>query len=255
MAKEFPYFKFFPGEWVTGDITLCSIAAQGLFTNILAIYWMKDCVVPLQKIQDRFREYPDELQELIDNSVITVLEDHITIKFLDEQMGERDGEFVQKSTAGKKGMQSRWGTETDNTVITNHNNIEKRREEKKEKESKKEKDNNKPKRRKPTPEELLIKGLNISIDYRSVFMEWLEYKRVRGEKYKHPKSIFLAYKKLRKYSSGNPEVALEIIEDAMSKNYAGFFELKESRTTPRKTGGSRQFQKEPVKKYKSKEML
>ena len=249
MPKELPYFQFRPEGWITGDITLCSMSAQGLFTNIMAIYWSKACVLPLEHIQRRFHEYQEELKELLDNDVITVLEDHIIINFLDEQMGERDGEFIKKSSAGKKGMQSRWGRGPDNTVITNHNNIDKIREEKSKKESTKEK----PKRRKLTPEELLIKGLDISIDYRRVFMEWLEYKRVRGEKYKHPKSVFLAYKKLRKFSSGDPDAAQEIIEDAMSKNYAGFFELKAS-TPVRNTVGSRK-KGSPVKKYrKSKEL-
>ena len=40
MAKELPYFKFYPGIYITGDVTLCSLEAQGLFINICSFYWL-----------------------------------------------------------------------------------------------------------------------------------------------------------------------------------------------------------------------
>lgn len=63
---------------------------------------------------------------------------------------------------------------------------------------------------------------------------WLQYKADRKEKYKSPSSIQVMVKKLHKYSNGNPVLANEIIEDAMAKNYSGFFELKKP-TTPNGT--------------------
>jgi hypothetical protein len=33
MAKELPYFKFEPAEYLTKDV-FCSLAAQGLFINL-----------------------------------------------------------------------------------------------------------------------------------------------------------------------------------------------------------------------------
>jgi len=41
MAKELPYFKFEPAEYIAGDIQDCSFEAQGVFINICALYWIK----------------------------------------------------------------------------------------------------------------------------------------------------------------------------------------------------------------------
>lgn len=57
----------------------------------------------------------------------------------------------------------------------------------------------------------------------NVFKEWLNYKKLRKEKYKTKQSAQLAYDKLVKFSGNNPKEAKEIIETAMSNNWAGFF--------------------------------
>ena len=62
-----------------------------------------------------------------------------------------------------------------------------------------------------------------------IFKDWLEYKKDRKEKYKSEKSIQLAYNKLVKLSDNNPEIAKEIVEQSMANNWAGLFELKDSR--------------------------
>lgn len=64
---------------------------------------------------------------------------------------------------------------------------------------------------------------DIKKEYKEIIDKWLNYKKNRGEKYKDMNSIFLMYKKLFDYSKGNEVLALTIIEDAMSNNYAGFF--------------------------------
>lgn len=64
----------------------------------------------------------------------------------------------------------------------------------------------------------------VKFEFTKIFNGWLQYKKDRREGYKNEKSIELCYNKLVKYSKGNPELAQEIIEDAMSNNYAGFFE-------------------------------
>jgi len=59
-----------------------------------------------------------------------------------------------------------------------------------------------------------------------VFLEWLEYKKDRKEKYKSEKSLQIAYKKFVKLSDNNSETAKEIVEQSMANNWAGLFELK-----------------------------
>lgn len=92
MAKELPYFKFFVSEWTDGDITLEDYAVQGLFINICAYYWSKECRLTLTKVQKKFKDSDaTALRTLINGSIIKVSDDdQITIKFLDEQFKERE---------------------------------------------------------------------------------------------------------------------------------------------------------------------
>jgi hypothetical protein len=69
----------------------------------------------------------------------------------------------------------------------------------------------------------------VDESFKNCFERWLNYKKKRGETYKSLDSIQSCYKKLLKYSNNNPAIAEEIINDAVSSNYAGFFEQKTNR--------------------------
>jgi len=87
MAKELPYFKFQPSEWVTGDITLCSMETQGLFINLCCYYWIRDCNISLANAKQRFSNCFSLVEELLSKEIILLNDDEkIIIKFLDEQM-------------------------------------------------------------------------------------------------------------------------------------------------------------------------
>lgn len=80
------------------------------------------------------------------------------------------------------------------------------------------------------PDLEVIKDIEFLPKYKEIFLTWLKYKRERRESYKTSSSTLLAYKKLLKYSNGKYRDAILIIEEAMSNNYAGFFELKPETT-------------------------
>lgn len=65
----------------------------------------------------------------------------------------------------------------------------------------------------------------VSNDLADVLGDWLDYKRERGESYK-PRGLKACYSKLVTLSGGDPDRARAIIEQSMSNNYAGLFELK-----------------------------
>jgi hypothetical protein len=65
--------------------------------------------------------------------------------------------------------------------------------------------------------------------FKNCFERWLNHKKKRGETYKSLDSTESCYKKLLKFSNNNPSIAEEIINDAISSNYAGFFEQKTKR--------------------------
>ena len=104
MGKELPWFKFKCDEWITGNITLCDIKAQGLFTNICAFYWKKKCNMPLANAKERFSKHEAHFKELLDRKIIKVDEDeNIIINFLDEQMNEFSNVSKSRAIAGRKG--------------------------------------------------------------------------------------------------------------------------------------------------------
>ena len=80
MAKELPYFKFEPSEWLEGDIQLCSFEAQCCFINLSSGYWLKlgdvSYAFALHKYCNR---NADVLQELINNEIVTLENDKIYI--------------------------------------------------------------------------------------------------------------------------------------------------------------------------------
>ena len=61
--------------------------------------------------------------------------------------------------------------------------------------------------------------------YRDIFEYWLRYKKERGQTYKQS-GVEACYRKLVKMSNGDPQTALSIIEQSVSNNWAGLFELK-----------------------------
>jgi hypothetical protein len=104
MAKELPYFKFEPAEYLTKDISFCSLGAQGLFINICAYYWQRNCKLTKDQLLKRLNHLK-EFDELIDEGVIDLKENGqtIVIKFLDMQLLDVAKTSSQNSVNGAKG--------------------------------------------------------------------------------------------------------------------------------------------------------
>ena len=109
MASELPYFKFYPDEWIKGDITVCSMASQGLFINICSYYWAKKGVLTLTQVQQRFNTCSTDVQHLLNNGIFDVDDDVIIIKFLDEQLSQFKELSKKKSRAGLASAKVRRG--------------------------------------------------------------------------------------------------------------------------------------------------
>ena len=80
--------------------------------------------------------------------------------------------------------------------------------------------------------EIEIKGYNnfsfsfIDEEFKESFIEWLTYKYERRETYKTQKSLELCYRQLKEKADNDPTLAKKIVEESMSNNWAGLFELK-----------------------------
>ena len=108
MSKELPYFRFYASEWLEGDITLEEMATQGLFTNIMAWYWKRDCEITKEFISKRLVKDNQMLNEcfeaLFDAEIITINSDGLlVIDFLSEQHGSLSLISTKRSKAGRKG--------------------------------------------------------------------------------------------------------------------------------------------------------
>lgn len=82
----------------------------------------------------------------------------------------------------------------------------------------------------------ILKGLEIGPDYFEAFHQWLKYKRKKGQSYKSPESVALAYREMVKLAGNNPIVAQAIVEQSMANNWAGLFELKQQRSNGTRSG-------------------
>jgi hypothetical protein len=102
MAKELPYFQFEPAQYLTKDISFCSLSAQGLFINACAYYWQRECSLTKDQFLRRLN-YPQEFDELINEGVIDLQENQVKIKFLDEQFIKATSQSKTNSTNGSKG--------------------------------------------------------------------------------------------------------------------------------------------------------
>jgi hypothetical protein len=75
----------------------------------------------------------------------------------------------------------------------------------------------------------MVKDMEIQPEFYDTFLRWLHYKRNRRESYKDKDSTTTAFRKLMRLSERDANIAKDIIEDAISNNYSGFFELKQKK--------------------------
>jgi hypothetical protein len=108
MAKDLPYFKFNVSEWITGDITTCSMSAQGLFINLCAWYWSREGKLTMDLALKKFSQNNKDFDELFDCGVISENDEGLMgIKFLDEQLHERLALSEKNSMNSKLGVEAR----------------------------------------------------------------------------------------------------------------------------------------------------
>jgi hypothetical protein len=139
MAKDLPYFKFFVSEWNDGDITLEDYKIQGLFINVCAYYWSRECKLDYTTLLKKFKHNVSDINSIIESDLIKLDGDKIYINFLDEQLNERLQKSKINKQNGAKGGRPKKREETKkkpnglNSLTETKGN--KRREEKRRKEN------------------------------------------------------------------------------------------------------------------------
>ncbi len=101
---KLPWFRFDPAKHLAGNIQYCSLSAQGLYGNIKAFYWQRECEMSKADLYRKYKEHHPLLDELIREAVIKIEDDMVLIEFL---MDDWDELYVAKkhsSDSGKKGQ-------------------------------------------------------------------------------------------------------------------------------------------------------
>lgn len=102
MASELPYFRFYVSEWMNGDIDMEAIEIKGLFIDVCAWYWFKDCSVTKAMLEKKFLKGPD-LKDLYDSGIIKSDGDQVIIEFLNDQFDILSEKRKARQAAGSKG--------------------------------------------------------------------------------------------------------------------------------------------------------
>ena len=105
MASELPYFRFTVSEWLNGDISMEDYNLKGLFVDICAWYWFKDCSITRDMLYKKFEiETKTPIQDLFDVGILKQDEnENVVIEFLDEQFRTLTTLLKDRRAAGRKG--------------------------------------------------------------------------------------------------------------------------------------------------------
>lgn len=104
MSKELPFFRFTVSEWLNDDISMESYLLKGVFIDVCAFYWFKDCSITKAMLEKRFSNARTELKALIKLDIIKVMLDgNVSIIFLDNQYDMLSEKRKNRQLAGKKG--------------------------------------------------------------------------------------------------------------------------------------------------------
>ena len=120
MAKELPYYQFEPAQYLTKDISFCSLDMQGLFINICAYYWQRECKLTRDQFLRRLN-HPKLFDELVSEGIIDLKENDIIIKFLDAQYEKATTTSKTNSINGSKGGRPKKETELKPNLKPNDN--------------------------------------------------------------------------------------------------------------------------------------
>jgi len=102
--KELPYFRFYTGEWIQGNISAEDLDLQGLFINVCCYYWNQDCSLTKATLEKRFKNDIELLNLVYKLKYVKITRNgRIMINFLDKQYKELLTKHEKSVYSGRKG--------------------------------------------------------------------------------------------------------------------------------------------------------
>lgn len=170
MAKELPFFKFEPAEWMMGRITRESSDVQIAFIRICCQFWRNSGDMT---IEDASLECDENHFKLLVNKKFILTDGNcISIKFLDTQLDE----MAEVSKGRSKAAKARWDKRNANALqlhdLALQNDADKiREEEKREEERIKEE-------KKPLAFSFMKSLINLGAE-KNLVTDWLKVRKTR----------------------------------------------------------------------------
>lgn len=119
MAKELPYFKFTPTEWLVGKISFQPLEVQGAFIQCCCMFWKNSGVIKVDDIDYRIGK--DNLSRLIEYDFIKIEEGFLRIEFLEEQLVLFEGIRRSRSISGIKSAEKK--QEAKSTLVEKNSTL------------------------------------------------------------------------------------------------------------------------------------
>lgn len=115
--RKMPFYKFDADAWLLGKIQSCDHRTKGIFTDLTALAWRENNVVRrdkflANKLKVTSSELDSTLSDLEELEIVHEKDGILSIKFIQEQLDERE-EYLERCRAGgKKSANIRKSTST-----------------------------------------------------------------------------------------------------------------------------------------------
>jgi uncharacterized phage protein (TIGR02220 family) len=110
------WFKFTPTDWIMGKIQRCPEITQARFLRLICLYWNKGCLLTYEDAEIEIDK--EHLDLLIDKKIIKLVENFISIEFLNEQLVN----ISETSQKRREAVLLRWAKAKKNDTIVLQNN-------------------------------------------------------------------------------------------------------------------------------------
>lgn len=115
--RKMPFYKFDADAWLLGKIQSCDHRTKGIFADLTALAWRENNIVRrdkflANKLKVTSSELDSTLSDLEDLEIVHEKDGILSIKFIQEQLNERE-EYLERCRAGgKKSANVRKSTST-----------------------------------------------------------------------------------------------------------------------------------------------
>ena len=102
-GEKLGWFKFNPTLWMVDRIYLESLELQGLYINVMGLYWVREGDLHSDMLIERFPKQRENLEYLFDNDYLELSEDgYVTIDFLEQELTAAHARIEKSKNAANK---------------------------------------------------------------------------------------------------------------------------------------------------------